>query len=53
MAMAIGCDTKELNSHGAHLNPHCCPTAIRMIAENRLPMDEFISHRLPLEEFQM
>jgi len=45
-------DTKELNIHGSHLGPHCYPVAIKMIAEKRLPMDEIVTHRLPLAEFQ-
>lgn len=44
-------DSKKLNIHGAHLSPHTYPTAIRMIASGLLPMDEIISHRLPLERF--
>src|SRR5882757_228582 len=45
-------DTKELNIHGSHLGPHCYPVAIKMIEEKRLPMDEIITHQLPLAEFQ-
>jgi len=45
-------DTKELNIHGAHLGPYCYPVAIRMLQEGRLPMDDIVTHRLPLEEFQ-
>lgn len=45
-------DTKELNVHGSHLGPHCYPVAIRMIDEGRLPMEEIVTHRLPLSEFQ-
>ncbi len=45
-------DTKELNIHGAHLSPGAYPTALRMLAEKRLPMDEIITHTLPLERFQ-
>ena len=44
-------DTKELNVHGSHLGPHCYPVAIRMIEQGLLPMDEIVTHRLPLEEF--
>jgi len=44
-------DTKELNIHGAHLGPYCYPTAIDMIRKGRLPLDEIVTHRLPLEEF--
>jgi threonine dehydrogenase-like Zn-dependent dehydrogenase len=45
-------DTKELNIHGAHLGPHCYPVAIRMIEQGLLPMDDIITHRLPLADFQ-
>jgi erythritol/L-threitol dehydrogenase len=45
-------DGKELNIHGSHLGPYCYPVAIKMIEEKRLPMDEIITHRLPLAEFQ-
>ena len=45
-------DTKELNVHGAHLGPYCYPVAIRMLQEGRLPMEDIVTHRLPLENFQ-
>lgn len=45
-------DTKELNIHGSHLGPHCYPVAIRMIEQGLLPMDDIITHRLPLADFQ-
>jgi threonine dehydrogenase-like Zn-dependent dehydrogenase len=45
-------DTKELNIHGAHLGPYCYPVAVRMLQEERLPMDEIVTHRLPLSAFQ-
>lgn len=45
-------DTKELNIHGAHLSPHTYPTAIRMLEKGLLPMDQIITHELPLEDFQ-
>lgn len=45
-------DTKELNIHGAHLGPNCYPVAIRMLEEGRLPMDEIVTHRMPLTKFQ-
>ena len=45
-------DSKELNVHGAHLGPHCYPVAIRMLEENLLPMDEIVTHRLALQDFQ-
>ena len=45
-------DSKELNVHGAHLGPNCYPTAIRMIEKGLLPMDEIVTHRLPLADYQ-
>jgi threonine dehydrogenase-like Zn-dependent dehydrogenase len=45
-------DTKELNVHGSHLGPYCYPVAIRMLEKGRLPMDEIVTHRLPLREYQ-
>jgi erythritol/L-threitol dehydrogenase len=45
-------DTKELDIKGVHLSPYAYDTAIRMIAEGRLPMDEIITHKLPLEQFE-
>ena len=45
-------DTKELDVRGAHLSPHCYPIAIDMLAKGLLPMDQIITHRLPLQDFQ-
>lgn len=45
-------DTKELNIHGAHLSPHCYPIAIRMLEQGLLPMDQIVTHKLRLDEFQ-
>jgi threonine dehydrogenase-like Zn-dependent dehydrogenase len=45
-------DSKELNVHGSHLGPYCYPVAIRMLEEGRLPMEEIVTHRMPLEKFQ-
>lgn len=45
-------DTKELDVRGAHLSPHCYPVAIRMLEENRLPMDRIVTHTLPLADYQ-
>lgn len=45
-------DTKELTIHGSHLGPYCYPTAIRMLEQGLLPMDEIVTHRLPLEDFE-
>ena len=45
-------DTKELDIHGAHLSPHTYPVAIRMLTEGLLPIDDIVTHTLPLEKFQ-
>ena len=43
-------DTKELNIHGAHWSPHCYPIAIRRLEQGLLPMDQIVTHQLPLED---
>ena len=45
-------DTKELNIHGAHLSPYCYPIAIQMLEKGLLPMDDIITHQMPLASFQ-
>jgi threonine dehydrogenase-like Zn-dependent dehydrogenase len=45
-------DSKELNIHGSHLGPYCYPVAIRMLEQQLLPMDDIVTHRLPLHQFQ-
>lgn len=45
-------DTKELNIHGSHLGPYCYPIAIDMLARGLLPMDQIITHQMPLADFQ-
>lgn len=45
-------DSKELTINGAHLGPYCYPVAIRMLAQGLLPMDDIVTHRLPLAQFQ-
>lgn len=45
-------DSKELTINGAHLGPYCYPVAIRMLEQGLLPMDDIVTHRLPLEQFQ-
>ncbi len=45
-------DMKELNIHGSHLSPHAYPTAIRMIERGLIPMDDIVTHQLPLAEYQ-
>jgi threonine dehydrogenase-like Zn-dependent dehydrogenase len=45
-------DQKELTIYGAHLGPYCYPIAMDMLAKGLVPMDQIITHRLPLAEFQ-
>ncbi|AHF90488.1 iditol 2-dehydrogenase [Opitutaceae bacterium TAV5] len=45
-------DGKELNIHGAHLSPYTYPKAIEIIGAGLLPMDEIVTHRLPLADYQ-
>jgi threonine dehydrogenase-like Zn-dependent dehydrogenase len=45
-------DDKELDVRGAHLGPGCWPAAIRLLEQGRLPMDDIVTHQLPLAEFQ-
>jgi threonine dehydrogenase-like Zn-dependent dehydrogenase len=44
-------DFKELTIHGSHLSPYCYPIAIQMLEKGLLPMDQIITHRLPLAQF--
>ncbi len=45
-------DTKELNIHGSHLSPYCYPIAIDMLNKGLLPMEQIVTHQLPLADFQ-
>jgi threonine dehydrogenase-like Zn-dependent dehydrogenase len=45
-------DKKELNIHGSHLGPYCYPLAIDMLAKGQLPMEQIVTHQLPLSSFQ-
>jgi threonine dehydrogenase-like Zn-dependent dehydrogenase len=44
-------DTKELRIIGGHLGPYCWPKAIDMVANGQLPLDEIITHKLPMTDF--
>lgn len=44
-------DTKELNIHGAHLGPYCYPLAMDMMLKGQIPVDEIVTHEMPLEEY--
>jgi threonine dehydrogenase-like Zn-dependent dehydrogenase len=45
-------DTKELDILGAHLGPYCYPRAVEMLQQGLLPIDQIVTHRLPLAEYQ-
>ena len=45
-------DTKELRILGGHLGPFCWPKAVDMVASGELPLDEIITHKLPLADFE-
>lgn len=45
-------DTKELDIRGSHLGPYCYPIAMDMLAKGLLPMEQIITHRLPLSSYQ-
>jgi erythritol/L-threitol dehydrogenase len=45
-------DTKELNIHGAHLGPYCYPIAIDMLVKGLIPVEQIVTHQLPLASFQ-
>ena len=45
-------DDKELDVLGAHLGPNCWPAAVRLLESGALPMDEIVTHQLPLSDFQ-
>ncbi|MCG8352154.1 MAG: alcohol dehydrogenase catalytic domain-containing protein [Chloroflexales bacterium] len=45
-------DSKELNIHGSHLGPYCYPIAIDMLARGLLPMEQIVTHQMPLADFQ-
>lgn len=45
-------DTKELDIRGSHLSPHCYPVALDWLAKGLLPMDQIITHQMPLSDYQ-
>ncbi|MGY1591872.1 alcohol dehydrogenase catalytic domain-containing protein [Geodermatophilus sp. SYSU D00708] len=45
-------DDKELDVRGAHLGPHCWPAAARMLESGVLPMDQIVTHQLPVQDFK-
>ncbi|MDH7570116.1 MAG: zinc-binding dehydrogenase, partial [Armatimonadota bacterium] len=44
-------DTKELTIRGAHLSPYTYPLAIEMLAKGEVPVDQIVTHQLPLSQF--
>jgi threonine dehydrogenase-like Zn-dependent dehydrogenase len=45
-------DTKELDLYGSHLGPYCYPLAIDYLHRGLVDATQFVTHELPLEEFQ-
>lgn len=45
-------DDKELDVRGAHLGPHCWPTAIKILESGELPMDEICTDQFGLGDIQ-
>ena len=45
-------DSKELDVRGAHLGPYCWPPAIDLLQQGVLPMDQIVTHQLPIDEFE-
>ena len=45
-------DTKELDLYGSHLGPYCYPLAIDYLHRGLVDATQFITHELPLAEFQ-
>lgn len=45
-------DLKELTIHGSHLSPYCYPIAIDMLAKGLMPMEDILTHSLPLVDYE-
>jgi threonine dehydrogenase-like Zn-dependent dehydrogenase len=45
-------DTKELDLYGAHLGPYCYPLAIDYLHRGVIDATQFITHELPLAEYE-
>lgn len=45
-------DTKELDIRGAHLGPYSYPIAIRMLERGLLPLEDIVTHELPIEAIE-
>ena len=44
-------DEKEINLKGGHLGPNCYPTAIRMLQDGVVPVEDIVTHCYPMSEF--
>ena len=44
-------DQKELNIHGSHLSPYCYPLAVDMLVKGQVPVDDIVTHKLPMASF--
>ena len=42
---------KELKIFGGHLGAGCWETAVKTVADGRLPLNDIITHKLPLDDF--
>ncbi|MBW3638192.1 MAG: alcohol dehydrogenase catalytic domain-containing protein [Armatimonadetes bacterium] len=45
-------DTKELDIRGVHLGPNCYPAVIQSLESGAVDAGVFLSHQLPLEDFE-
>ncbi len=45
-------DTKELTIKGGHLGPNCYPSVIHSLASGAIDGSVFVTHELPLEDFE-
>jgi len=45
-------DTKELSIKGGHLGPNCYPSVIQSLASGDIDGSVFVTHELPLEDFE-
>lgn len=46
-------DRKELDIHGAHLSPYCFEPVIEWIVDGKLPTEGVVTHRYPLEKWEV
>jgi threonine dehydrogenase-like Zn-dependent dehydrogenase len=43
-------DAKELTIRGGHCSPYTYPVAIQMIERDQIPLEDIITHKLPMEQ---